>query len=381
MQEEDSVNTLTVQTAGPGPYGPGRLAWKPNWPEARAHHIAWWKREGLVLGMWGAPLGARPWENGVDLPAPGLVEGYADGGARAARNHQALARCAFPADVLPLSNADIGPGSLALVLGCEAGFSPETVWFEPIWKDVAEPEALSPLRFDPNARWWRVHEETLRAAAELGRGKYLAACPDLVENLDILCALRDPQTALLDMIERPDWVKRTIHDINQAWFAVYDRIYEIIKDPEGGAAFGAFCLWGPGKTAKVQCDAAAMISPAMFREFVVPALTEQCEWLDYAVFHLDGPQCLCHLDALLEIEALDAIEWTPLAANEGGRPRWHDLYRRILAAGKSVQVLSPVEDIIPLLDAIGGKGVHILTHFRDPAQAEAVAQAVEPYRK
>ncbi len=43
---------------------------------------------------------------------------------------------------------------------------------------------------------------------------------------------------------------------------------------------------------------------------------------------------------LLAIEPLDAIEWTPQAGIEpGGNRRWHDLYRRILAAGKSVQVL------------------------------------------
>lgn len=357
------------------------LIWKPNWKEAREHHLAWWKHEGLVLGMWGAPRGRTPWEI-VDAPPPaGLVDAYTEGDARAVRNHYWLAQSGFPADILPLSTSDIGPGSLALILGCEPGFSPQTVWFDAIWKEVADPERLPPLRFDPANRWWRVHEQTLRACAELGRGKYLTACPDLVENLDIFCALRDPQTAMMDMIERPDWVKRKIGEINQAWFAVYDRIYEIIQDEEGGSAFGAFYIWGPGKTAKVQCDAAAMISPDMFREFVLPPLTEQCEWLDHSMYHLDGTQCICHLDALLEIEALDAIEWTPQDGIEGGgHPRWYELYRRILSAGKSVQVISSVEDVVPLLDAIGGKGVHILAPFRDEQQAVDVANAVRPYR-
>ncbi len=357
------------------------LAWKANWAAAREHHLAWWRREGLVLGMWGAPLGKVPQEATVALPPGGLVEAYTDGAGRAARSHEALARRCFPADILPLSGSDIGPGSLALLLGCEPGFSPQTVWFEPVWQEVDEPERLPPLRFDPENRWWKIHAATLRAAAELGRGKYFAACPDLVENLDILCALRDPQTTMMDMIERPAWVAAKIAEINQVWFEVYERIYQIIKDEDGGSAFGAFCLWGPGRTAKVQCDAAAMISPAMFRQFVVPALSQQCQWLDNSLFHLDGTQCLCHVEALLEIEALDAIEWTPQAGIEGGgHPRWHDLYRRILAAGKGVQVMSAVEDILPLLEAIGGRGVHILTGFRDAEQAEAMAAAVDAYR-
>ena len=69
------------------------------------------------------------------------------------------------------------------------------------------------------------------------------------------------------------------------------------------STFGAFGIWAPGKTAKLQCDASAMFSPDMFQRFVVPSLTEQCEWLDYSMYHLDGSQAMCHLDALLGIDA------------------------------------------------------------------------------
>ena len=114
-------------------------------------------------------------------------------------------------------------------------------------------------------------------------------------------------------------------------------------------------IWGPDKTAKVQCDAAAMISPAMLAEFVVPALTEQCEWLDYSMFHLDGTQCIPHLDILLEIDALNAVKWTPQAGIEdGGDPRWYDLYRRVLAADKSIQAVRVLpHEVIPLLENVG----------------------------
>ena len=38
---------------------------------------------------------------------------------------------------------------------------------------------------------------------------------------------------------------------------------------------------------------------------------EQCRWLDHSLYHLDGTQALHQLPALLAIEELDAIEWTP----------------------------------------------------------------------
>jgi hypothetical protein len=359
------------------------LAWKPNWHETRTHMLAWWRGEDLILGSGGAPPVPQPHEHVVDPgPAPSIEAHYTQAEARAQRNHYQLSRQAFPVDVLPVSSTDIGPGSLALALGSEPGFSPETVWFNPCMADDPHPEGRPPLRFDPDSRWWQVHEATFRACARLAESKYTVGCPDLIENLDALASLRGTQNVLFDMIERPDWVMAKIDEINAAWFEAYDRAYQIIRLSDGSSVFGAFRLWGPGRTAKVQCDASAMISPAMFERFVVPALAAQCEWLDYSMFHLDGAHCLRHLDALLAIDALDAIEWTPNPkVPSGGDPAWYDLYRRILAAGKSVQAVGVRPDeVLPLLDAVGGKGMYIMTSFDSIAQAEELDRQVEPYR-
>jgi hypothetical protein len=128
-----------------------------------------------------------------------------------------------------------------------------------------------------------------------------------------------------------------VREINQVWFDVYQRLYDIIKLEDGSSVFEPFSIWGPGKTGKLQCDISTMILPAMFDRFVVDVLEEQCVWLDDSLYHLDGTQALCHLDSLLGIEELKAIEWTLQDGIEsGGDPRWYDLYRKILAQGKSV---------------------------------------------
>jgi ABC-type sugar transport system ATPase subunit len=112
----------------------------------------------------------------------------------------------------------------------------------------------------------------------------------------------------------------------------------------------------------------------------VPALTAQCKWLDHSLYHLDGTQAIVHLDTLLQIEPLDAIEYTPQAGIEtGGHKRWHEMYRRILAAGKSVQVVNvEIPEVMPLLDALGPKGVYLLIQFKDEREAEQVQKLVEP---
>lgn len=359
------------------------MQWHANWPEARKHFVQWWNHEGLVLGTGGFPA-VRPHEV-VPEPgeAPAGLQYHTAPEFRARVSHHALAGRDHLADSLPLSHLDIGPGSLALLLGSEPGFSPSTVWFEPSMKDDAEPEKRPPLKFDPANRWWRIHEASARASAALARGKYGVGAPDLVENIDILSALRDPQVLMMDLIERPGWVEEKVWEINQVWFEAYSRLYDIIKLEDGSSCWGAFALWGPGKTAKVQCDACAMFSPAMFKRFVAPALAAQCEWLDYSMYHLDGHQCMVHLDHLLAIEALDAIEWTPdPTVPRGGDPCWYPLYKRILAAGKSVQAVGVnINEVIPLLDAVGGKGMYLLVNSHNKRDAfEKLMGKVEAYR-
>jgi hypothetical protein len=355
--------------------------WKSDWEETKGRLTRWWDRKGLVIGRYGALDAGRCVHAQVPPPErPATLEAfYCDPGFRAAQAEHQLSRSAFPLDMLPIATTNTGPGSLALMLGATPGFAEDTVWYHPCWENEEEPGRLPALRFDPDNRWWRVTEAMMVACAERARGKYIVGCPDLIENLDVLASLRGAETLLIDMLERPEWVAEKVREINQAWHEAHERIYRIIRMEDGSSAFGPFRIWGPGRVAKIQCDASAQFSPGMFRRFALPSLAEQCAWLDHSLYHLDGTQAMAHLDALLEIGDLDAVEWTPQAGIEtGGSPRWHGMYRRIREAGKSVQVLDVrPEEVVPLLDAIGTEGVYLFVTFADERGADAVRQAVD----
>ncbi len=339
------------------------MLWKSDWPEARDHFMRWWARDGLVvvphMAAGGTPLG-KTRDLGAAIPPPPSdpETRHADPAYVAAASHAWLATDGLSLDTLPMGRVDLGPGSLALYLGSEPGFSDDTVWFNPLEFDE---DLEKPLRLNKGNKWWLRQLALVDAALERSAGRYMIGFPDLVENLDVLASLRGSQTLMVDMIERPEWVKTKIAEINGAYFETYDALRGRIGAPDGSCAFGAFHLWGPGRTAKVQCDAGAMISPAMFDEFVAPALSGQCDWLDFAMFHLDGTQSIPHLPTLLGIAGLDAVEFTPQTGVEGGgHERWWPMYRQILTAGKSVQAVgvAPAE-VGPLLNAIGTRGVYL----------------------
>lgn len=369
--------------------------WEGNWESIRERFIAWWRHEGLLLDVL-APRSNAPGSiehqqapffyllSGLDTLADypdqaALQHAWLDPVQRARRAERYLAGIYFAGEAFPHYDTHLGPGNLATFLGAEPEFALDTVWYHPC---ISDPETHPPLRFDPHNPWFLRQKAILEEGVRVSQGRFPVTIPDLVENLDILSALRGPQHLLLDLIERPDFVEERIAEINQVYFQVFEQLYEIVRDPLGGSVFSAFGIWGPGKTAKVQCDAAAMISPRMFRRFAVPALAEQCAWLDYSLFHLDGTQAISHLDALLEIEELDAIEWTPqVSLPQGGDPMWYDLYRRILKAGKSVQAIDVhPHEVIPLLEAVGPQGMFVRVSAGSEAEARALVEAVEAYR-
>ena len=351
--------------------------WKDNWEESRQHYLDWWDRKGLVISMWEhIEKDGAPHESVTAVSSPkDLSQQWFDPEWRSAKLHETLSRSSFKADILPVANTHLGPGSLAAVLGAELDGRSDTIWIH------ARPKDSDEIVLDENNRWWKLHLDLVKACKRHAQGRYFVGCPDLIEGLDTLAALRGTQPTLLDMIDRPEELERQLQAVNDIWFEVFERIYQEIN-VDGEMAFCYFSIWAPGRTAKLQSDISTMISPKSFRRFVVPYIREQCQKLDYSLYHLDGVGAMRHLDALLEIEELDAIQWTPgVDQVQGGDPRWYDLYKRILAGGKSVMPsLVEVDELQPLLDAIGPAGVNVLVNFKTEKDIETAVNIASHYR-
>ncbi|HAU36957.1 MAG TPA: hypothetical protein DCX07_04495 [Phycisphaerales bacterium] len=353
------------------------MKWKPDWNVVKQNHLGWWRGEGLVAYLTSPRNEPLPSVSQPEVPG-NMASRWLDGDFRARRAEHAIARSFYAADAFPYTNMFTGPGALGTFLGATPHFTDETVWYEPC---IDDPDSAPLPVFDADNPSFRAHAELLKTTEARADGRFLVALPDLIENLDTLAALRGTETLLTDLIERPVWVHGMLDAVNEAYFRAFDLLFDLVRDEDGGNAY-IFDIWGPGRTAKLQCDFSAMISPAMFREFVAPRLSAQCDRLDYTMYHLDGTTALQHLDVLLEIESLDAIEWTPQAGRPGGGdPCWFDLYRRIRAEGKSVQAIGVRPDeAVPLLDAVGPEGMFLQVHCPDQASAERLAATVTQYR-
>ena len=352
--------------------------WKKNMEETKQHYIDWWNHKGIVLNMW------EHFQEGVtphaDVPAPAppkdLNQKWFDPEWRAAYLDWYVAHSSLLADMLPVANTQLGPGSLAAILGGVFEGGEDTIWIHP------NPNYTDDIKFDPdNNAAWKLHKDLLRACKEKAQGHYYVGMPDLMEGLDVLAAIKGTDKVLLDTGMQPEGLEHQMQQINDIYFQVFDELYDIIREGDE-MAFCYFSSWAPGKMTKIQSDISTMISEEDYRRFVQPFIREQCQKIDYTLYHLDGVGAMRHLPALLEIEELNAIQWTPgVGEPQGGSPKWYDLYKRILAGGKSILASwVTVDELKPLLDNIGADGVHLEMDFHNEREVEQAMRIVEEYR-
>ena len=243
---------------------------------------------------------------------------------------------AFLGESFPNLNIDFGPGSTAAYLGSDIGFKEDTVWFK---KCLDGWDGVPKLTFDPENKWFKKHLQLAKDCRALAKDDFYVDMPDLMENIDVLASLRGAQDTLFDLLDEPEKVGQRIQEVTDVYYDYYDRFYDVIKDKDGGNAYTVFQIWGPGRTVKLQCDFSAMMAPEDFRKYIQPSLRTQSENVDHVLYHLDGPAAIKHMDALMEIEGIDALQWTSGDAGpDGTLPDWDVIYDKAIAAGKSIWV-------------------------------------------
>jgi len=347
------------------------LLYRPDADKVRRRVAAWWRGEdiGRPLMQICVPRTEPPEDIPEMDPPEGCCPQYTTQSIEYRVNHACrhAARDHYLGEGMPNVRPCLGPNCLALYLGCSAMETSETVWFNPCIHDSEEAR----FEVEPDNFYWDFQLRLVQRLVKAGEGRFLTEFPDLVEGLDTLAAMRGDSELLMDMMDRPEWVKDSLKRITQRYFECYDVLYDMVRDNTGGSHWW---LWAPGRLAKLQCDISAMISPEMFGEFMVPVLREMTGKLDYSFYHWDGVGALPHHDHLLSLPDLDMIQWTPGAGKEDILdPRWWPLYHKTIEAGKRVFIGGPVtaDQLSAMRREFGAK----LNHFAMSMGAETHEEA------
>jgi hypothetical protein len=349
------------------------MKYKENWEQAKERLTAFWHQE--IIDRCCIAVTA-PRHAAAELTPPPVLKDINEQWTGAAylvrRQRYNLANTYFAGEAFPHVFLNLGAGGHAgFFRGAKFQFEPDTVWFYPTLDDPEQ------LYFDDRSFLYQKTLELAKSYAEDSRGDYFISMPDTTGNADALSHLMGAENLLTLMAEEPERAETALCKIEPVYERIMTETYrQIEKNNEGGSGVGWLRTWAPGMHAQMQCDMSVMISNAMFERFIMPELTKQSEFLEYALYHFDGIEQLRHLDSLLSIPDLRAIQWTQVA----GQPPATDYIpalQKIQKAGKSLIIYVSPAQIKPLMEQLSSKGLYLLTDARSPEEADEIVRIAE----
>jgi hypothetical protein len=273
-------------------------------------------------------------------------------------------------ETFPVYWPNLGPNVFAALYGCPLDFAEVTSWAMPILSDYDQAVML-----DWQSEYLRKLENLTRCALEASRGQFIVGYTDLHPGLDWLAALRGTEPLLLDMVDRPDRLKPLLQTCTPDFFAVFDRFDAILKE-HGQPSITWMGIPSFGKMHIPSCDFAAMISPRHFKQFALPTLLAEVQHMTHNIFHVDGKGVARHLDTILQMPNIQAIQWVQGVGDDLPIMQWVPLIKRIQAAGKSVVVdLSPAE-LEDFIGVVKPEGIFLTMASEDEAEERAILKRI-----
>ena len=355
-----------------------KLSAKPDFDQARVAWNHYWAREA-----WKRPLLVAQVPRKNAPPPPGPYDNYFEhvsnhfGNIRQ-RIDWMLEATQYLAESIPYYDCSLGPDQFAAWMGKGVFHfskdSKSTNWVEPFvhdWRD-AFPLTIA----DKNPAWLQM-QELHRQVAAICSGRCLVGMGDLHSNADALSSLRGPQNLCMDFYDCPDLVGEAMRQVQTLYKPVYETLYQTGGMSTATGTIGWIPFWCEKRFATIQCDFICLVSPEIARRFIIPALAEEAEFLDHCIYHLDGPGTLPHLDDILSIQAIDAIQWV---SGDGQPPMytWLDVLKKCQAAGKGLQIYGVNFDQIKLLtQELKPEGVVYCANVASEQELDAIASWLE----
>ncbi len=342
------------------------LARCESFPVIAARHESWWRRTNqnpIVLAKANANP-ARSISRRLEL--------LDDPGAWLAAKEADLEQTLFMADSLPSIRVDFGPVLLGALLGGQSEVGHDTTWTHAM---IADDWHNAPdWQLDTDHPWWHLLLDLLERVAAMARGQYLVMTPDLGGSCDVLLNLRGSQALCMDVFEQPERITAALQAIEPAWQQAWMQLYKSVFKHNAGLIHW-LGIWSNEPYVVAACDFNALIGPQAFRELCLPDIVRQARTAGRAIFHLDGPDAARHIDALLAVPEIQAIQFTPGEGTPSTLP-WIDMFRKIQQAGKALYIFCPHDQITELTAQLQPQG--LMLNITGAFEAQSLQDALPP---
>lgn len=185
--------------------------------------------------------------------------------------------------------------------GCPLRWRAGHVWAEPFLEELDWA-----IRLSPDDPWLGKLLEITRLQADQAQGHYPVCQPLLRGPVDMAAAAIGDEVLCLALADEPERAQRLLASCTDIFIAVARAWMGAAPSFQGGCCL--YGIWAPGTAMRTQCDNAALLSPSLYREFLIPCDERICACFDYPLMHTHSGFIGMVAEVLLGVRGLRAIQ-------------------------------------------------------------------------
>lgn len=270
------------------------------------------------------------------------------------------------------------PGQVAIpwlpgMLGCSMRILPQNVLGEE--QRLSWEEALA-VHLDRDDPWFRKYIAFVQALVRASGGAFPVSHSAEIGPSDIHAVLRGHTESLLDLADEPERSAELLGRSADIFCELAEEFWRRAPLFHGGYFDAQYSLWAPGPIVRMQEDATAVYSPALYRRFVQPVDRRLAARFPNSFMHLHSTSMFL-LEAFLECEEIQCFE----VNNDAIGPPVREMvpyFQMIQRAAKPLLIRGSFDpgEMSLLMDSLDPKGLFLNVMVGDLKQVETLRPLV-----
>lgn len=275
---------------------------------------------------------------------------------------KSLEHSSFLGETFPMFFPNLGPNYYGATMGGELIFGDVTSWLQECVEDESD---LDKIYFRKDSKYYKKMMELMNCAFDQCKNKFMVGYTDMHSGMDVAAGFRGSQNLCLDLYDDPEFVDKLLKRCTVSFNDQMREFDKMLKDHNQVSVTWMNIPSYEGMHIP-SCDFGAMISKDFFNEFELPYIKDEISLFKHNIFHLDGAGVAKHLDILLELDEIQAIQWVQGMGLNIPIMQWCPLIKKIQDAGRSVVVDLQVSELDDFMDAMSPKGIYLCISESEP---------------
>lgn len=270
------------------------------------------------------------------------------------------------------------PGQVAIpwlpgIVGCKARILPQNILGEE--RNLSWDDALR-VCLDRSSGWFRKYTQFAEALWLVADGRFPVSHAAEIGPTDLHAVLRGHTQSILDLADEPEKSQELLYRAAAIFVEFAEEFWRRAPLFCGGYFDAQYSLWSPGPIVRMQEDATAVYSPALYRRFVLPVDRAIAARFANSFIHLHSTSMFL-LEGFLECEEIRAFEVNNDASGPP-LPKMIPYFRAIQNAGKPLLIRGAMtaEEVRLLMDSLDPRGLFLNIMVKDLSEVEVLKPLV-----